>query len=152
MLTWWRVIGRSSLSVNAAASASEERICIYADASTEEKTVIPVVELGVGAGGRGAIARRIAEACEQVSFLAITGHGVPDAVLRASRLAMADYFALPLETKLRDAISGPDSPYDYSPLEGESLAATRARQGATRDYKESFSIGPTDRACLAANR
>jgi isopenicillin N synthase-like dioxygenase len=65
---------------------------------------------------------------------------------------MADYFALPLETKMRDAISGPDSPYGYSPLEGESLAATRARQGATRDYKESFSIGPTDRACLAANR
>jgi isopenicillin N synthase-like dioxygenase len=118
----------------------------------QDGRVIPVVDLRDSAGGRGAVARRIAKACEHIGFFAITEHGIPDAVLRESRLAMADYFALPLETKMRDAISGPDSPYGYSPLEGESLAATRARQAGARDHKESFSIGPTDRAGLAANR
>jgi isopenicillin N synthase-like dioxygenase len=49
---------------------------------------------------RAAVAVRIRDACEQVGFLYVTGHGVPQPLLDESFAAAREFFALPEQEKL----------------------------------------------------
>jgi isopenicillin N synthase-like dioxygenase len=86
-------------------------------------------------------ARQVGDACERVGFLTVVGHGVDAAVLDAAWDTASSFFDLPLEDRMRVAMPRPGYPYGYSPIAGESLAASLGARSHP-DLKESFAIGP----------
>jgi isopenicillin N synthase-like dioxygenase len=74
-------------------------------------------------------------------FVAVTGHGVPDATIEAAWTAAASFFALPAERKARARAPYPGYPYGYLAPETESLARSHGIE-APPDRKESFNGGP----------
>ena len=108
---------------------------------------VPVIDLAAARrGGRAdrlKTARLIDEACREIGFFTVTGHGVPEGIVADLRAAAHAFFALPLEKKLeaRHAVTGTNR--GYHPVEGETLSASRD-QAAPPDLKEFFHIGPVD--------
>ncbi len=90
------------------------------------------------ARARRALAARIAEACHDIGFLSITGHGVPEALIAEMSAISRRFFDLPLEEKLRAPINRFGS--GYVPIKAEALAASLG-QKTPGDLKESFNAG-----------
>lgn len=86
----------------------------------------------------------VAEACERVGFLAVVGHGIAPQVIDDAWSAATRFFDLRLDQRMSVAMPEPGYPYGYSPIAGETLAASLGAQ-ALPDLKESFAIGPVDR-------
>ena len=79
--------------------------------------------------------------CRRSGFLSIRGHGFPPELLEEIWKVTQQFFALPLEEKMKVAMPYAGYPYGYAPYEGEALA--RSLGTATPpDLKETFSIGP----------
>jgi isopenicillin N synthase-like dioxygenase len=97
---------------------------------------VPIVDLSAPDA-----ADAVGAACERVGFLTVVGHGVDAAVLDATWDTAMSFFDLPLEEKLRVAMPRPGYPYGYSPVAGETLAASLGNRSHP-DLKESFAIGP----------
>lgn len=109
-------------------------------------SLVPVIDLAPGAAGeagRRQVADTVAEACERVGFLVVTGHGVPAAVIDRAWAAAHAFFDLPEAAKRTVVMPRPGYPYGYSPVAGESLARSLGDRRPP-DLKESFSIGPAD--------
>jgi isopenicillin N synthase-like dioxygenase len=108
---------------------------------------VPVIDLGAArAGGlaeRRRAARRIDDACCQIGFFAIAGHGVSPAVVSALRAAAHEFFALPLEEKLRACHPVKGTPRGYHAQGGEALAYAND-DVAPPDLKEFYHIGAVD--------
>ena len=108
---------------------------------------VPVIDIApYRAGDRvGArrVAQRVGEACRDIGFLVIAGHGMdPALVARVDATARA-FFDLPLAEKMRVARPAPDVTRGYIPLEGEAVAASRGEL-TPGDLNESMMIGPVD--------
>jgi len=99
---------------------------------------VPVVDLA----GSDAV-EAVADACRRVGFLTVVGHGVPQAVVDDAWRTATEFFDLPLDQKQRVAMPRPGYPYGWSPLAGETLAASLGTQSHP-DLKQSFAIGPVD--------
>lgn len=97
---------------------------------------IPVIDLT-----RSDAAASIAQACADIGFFCVIGHGVDGTVLSSSWRAAREFFDLPLEARMRVAMPYPGYPYGYSPLSGETLARSLG-DTAPPDRKQSFAIGP----------
>ena len=106
---------------------------------------VPLVDL-TGAFEPGprqdAVIDAIRRACEDVGFLVITGHGVPDSVLSAIDDASRDFFSLPHEEKMRCA-AGPGVFRGYRPPGGAALARSRGIE-TPPDLTEAFSVNRFD--------
>jgi isopenicillin N synthase-like dioxygenase len=107
---------------------------------------VPVIDLAPARRGDPAERRRVAglidEACREIGFFAIAGHGVPDAVVEDLRSRAHAFFALPLGEKL-GARHPSGMNRGYHPVGGEALA-TANDGSAPPDLKEFFHIGPVD--------
>lgn len=79
--------------------------------------------------------------CRATGFLAVSGHGVPEATIRDAWTKAEAFFAQPLERKLRARAPYPGYPYGYLAPETESLGRSRGVD-APPDQKESFNGGP----------
>lgn len=110
-------------------------------------TSVPVIDLTPARQGdledRRRVARQIDEACCDIGFFTIAGHGVPDAIVRNLREAAHEFFALPLVEKLRASHPVEGTPRGYHALAGESLAHAMDEQ-APPDLKEFYHVGPVD--------
>ncbi len=108
---------------------------------------IPVIDLSVFRDGdafdRKRVAAAIADACETIGFLVVSGHGVPEADGTALHRAALDFFDLPLEEKLTVRRPRNDQNRGYIPYGEETLAKMHG-QVTPADYKEVFAIGPDD--------
>ncbi|KAL4070392.1 hypothetical protein J3A83DRAFT_4372573 [Scleroderma citrinum] len=64
---------------------------------------IPVIDIGNASTPeqRVALAREISNACMNVGFFYVTGHGIPQETIDNLFSVMQDYFSLPLETKMK---------------------------------------------------
>jgi isopenicillin N synthase-like dioxygenase len=108
---------------------------------------VPIIDLTPARAGdraaRARVAAAIDEACREIGFFAIGGHGVPDALVEALRRDAHAFFALPAPEKLavRHPVAGTNR--GYHPVGGESLAKANAATGAP-DLKEFFHVGPVD--------
>ncbi len=87
----------------------------------------------------------VADACRRVGFLTVVGHGVDLDVLDGAWNTAQQFFDLPMEAKMAVAMPRPGYPYGYSPLAGETLAASLGNRSHP-DLKQSFAIGPVDAA------
>jgi len=89
---------------------------------------------------RTAVVREIDEACRNVGFFTIVGHGVSEAELQRMWSVTQAYFDRPTSEKDQITMTK-DYPYGYSGFGGESLAKGYGEAGRP-DPKESFCIGP----------
>lgn len=93
--------------------------------------------------GKAAVARAVAEACESVGFLVISGHGLPSETLqRAIELGMA-FFDLPQDDKDRFHPTGVARQRGYHRVATRNLASTLGAK-TPPDLRESIFLGPVD--------
>jgi isopenicillin N synthase-like dioxygenase len=108
-------------------------------------TAFPVFDLAryesASAAQKPVLAAEVDAICRRTGFLAISGHGVPQAVIDAAWTKARAFFDLSPEQKQRAAAPYPGYPYGYLGPEKESLARSR-EVDAPPDLKESFNGGP----------
>ncbi len=109
---------------------------------------VPIIDIAPfrtgDAEARAAVARAVDQACRDIGFLVITGHGV-DPALRARVDAVSRaFFDLPLAEKRRVQRPAPDVARGYIGLDEESLARSRDPEAYGSDLNESLMIGPVD--------
>ena len=108
---------------------------------------VPVIDIsGFRSGGpaaKHAVVRQVGQACRDIGFLIISGHGVPDALIEETYRTSKDFFALPPDQKAAVDRPAPDQVRGYSAVGGEGLSYSLDKP-APPDLKESLSIGPID--------
>jgi isopenicillin N synthase-like dioxygenase len=97
----------------------------------------------VSAAARFEIARQVASACEEIGFFAVTGHGVPGAVIADLVAQSYAFFDLPLAEKLAVRRPRPEQNRGYIAPGEERLARLRGDE-TPPDLKELYTIGPFD--------
>jgi isopenicillin N synthase-like dioxygenase len=106
---------------------------------------IPVIDLTAARTGnlaaRQATAREIDQACREIGFFTIAGHGVPPAVMDTLREKAHTFFALPLEEKRKSIPPGAGNPRGYRAMGLEALAKGNDNAAAPPDLKEFYHIG-----------
>jgi isopenicillin N synthase-like dioxygenase len=97
----------------------------------------PVIDIAavrqpqVSAAARFEIARQVASACEEIGFFAVTGHGVPGAVIADLVAHSYAFFDLPLAEKLAVRRPRPEQkPRLYRAGRGTSGSTARRRNTA----------------------
>jgi isopenicillin N synthase-like dioxygenase len=108
---------------------------------------VPVIDiapfLSGDPAGKSEVAAKVGQACRDIGFLVISGHGIDKALIdRVDRLSR-QFFDLPIEEKMRMVRPAKDITRGYIPLEGEAVAASRGEK-TEGDLNESFMIGPVD--------
>lgn len=66
--------------------------------------------------GKRQVAEQIGRACEDIGFLTIVGHGIPQELLKATYCVSKEFFDLPLAEKMKVARPAPDQVRGYSPI------------------------------------
>jgi isopenicillin N synthase-like dioxygenase len=119
---------------------------------------IPVVDLEPfrhgSAADRRRVAREVDDACREVGFLTIVGHGVDDGLMADSWARAQEFFDLPVEARLTVQEPYPGYPYGYRPFQAETLYRSVGAESAGRDddsdngvppdLKETYNLGPVD--------
>ena len=108
---------------------------------------VPVIDLGSLRGNDRAAKQRtaaaIGRACEDVGFIYIANHGVPDALVAHAFAEAKRFFALPLAEKMKIPLKASANYRGYFPLKEEKTDVT-----AMGDLKEGFDLmrelGPDD--------
>ena len=110
---------------------------------------IPVIDVGPFLAGdeeaKPALARAVDEACREIGFLTIVGHGVPDELIGAARAAAQAFFDLSLEEKQRTPRPSHESGRGYTVFGDQALAYSLGVE-TPPDLQESFGVGPLDEA------
>ncbi len=102
--------------------------------------LIDIAPFAADAAGKAAVARAVADACERVGFLAITGHGVDQALLDRAFAVSRAFFDLPVEEKLLYRPLGEVAPRGYAAMESKGLAGTLGAV-TPKDLREQFMLG-----------
>jgi isopenicillin N synthase-like dioxygenase len=104
---------------------------------------IPVIDFAPFLKGaheeRRAIARKIGEACRNIGFFYLTGHGIPPSATEKVFAEAKRFFDLPLEKKKEIAIEKSPCHRGYFSLGGENLDPKQ--QLKSGDFKEGVKIG-----------
>ena len=104
--------------------------------------IVPLRSFEAASGAtRQAIATEVDAICRSSGFLAITDHGVPQAVIDDAWTAAQAFFDQPAEIKQQARAPYPGYPYGYLGPRSEALAASRGMK-TPPDLKESFNGGP----------
>lgn len=108
---------------------------------------IPVIDIGPFLSGDPAGARTVAEAvrqaCEGIGFFTIVGHRVPESLVNRLYANARDFFALPLEEKLRVRKPEGTNPKGYAPMGIKTVGKDR-NPNLQPSLHESFAIGQID--------
>ena len=109
--------------------------------------LVPLIDIAPMLKGDAADKRRVAaeidQALETIGFFTIVGHGVPDALIRDTRDLAYEFFALPLEEKMRIPRPNPIATRGYDPPANQALGPTHG--GASPpDLQEIFGMGDFD--------
>lgn len=108
---------------------------------------VPIIDIAPFYNGtraeRAALARKVDQACRDIGFLVITGHGIdPELVARIDRTSYA-FFAQPEAEKVKLNRPKDDQVRGYSAIGNEGLSYSLGKK-TPGDLKESFTIGPID--------
>jgi isopenicillin N synthase-like dioxygenase len=108
---------------------------------------VPVIDLSPfrsdDPAQRNAVAAQVGQACRDIGFLIISGHGVPDTLIQDTYRTAKEFFALSTAEKVAVDRPAPDVVRGYSAVGGEGLSYS-LDEPTPPDLKESFTIGPTD--------
>src|SRR6185312_12275596 len=68
-------------------------------------TALPTIDLTPlregSAADKRAVARAVDDACTEIGFFLVAGHGVPQRLITETRQAAIDFFALPQDEKMK---------------------------------------------------
>src|SRR5215217_5727426 len=105
---------------------------------------IPVVDLSDFLSGdpslKSAFVEKLGKAYEEVGFVAVKNHGVPDELIAHIYEYVQQFFALPLEKKLKYEIPGLAGQRGYT-----SFGREHAKGSEAPDLKEFFQYGQVSR-------
>lgn len=90
---------------------------------------------------RAAIADSVDEACREIGFFSVVGHGVADPIVERAHRAAWDFFGRPLADRMTAVSPEPNGPYGYSPFSAEALSRSLGGAAAP-DLKETYNVGP----------
>ncbi|MBL7760102.1 MAG: isopenicillin N synthase family oxygenase [Sediminibacterium sp.] len=103
---------------------------------------IPVVDLAAFISGspaqKAAFVQELGKAYEEVGFVAVKNHGIPDQLIADQYAYVQQFFALPLEKKLKYEIPGLAGQRGYT-----SFGREHAKGSEAPDLKEFFQYGQT---------
>lgn len=103
---------------------------------------IPVVDLSLFTNGteaeKEAFVQQLGKAYEEVGFVAVKNHGIPDELIAALYEYVQQFFSLPLEKKLHYEIPGLAGQRGYT-----SFGREHAKGSDAPDLKEFFQYGQT---------
>ncbi len=109
---------------------------------------VPIIDIAPSREGstqdKADVARQVDQACRDIGFLVIRGHGVDPALIAATQQVSRQFFDLPLAEKETVARPSIDSTRGYTAIHEESLARSRDADATGSDLNESFMIGPVD--------
>ncbi len=90
---------------------------------------------------RAAVAAAVDQACVDVGFMQILGHGIAPEVQAGLASALDDFFGLPFDQKKHYRVHGANR--GYSPPKSESLSLSLGVESANRmnDFFEAFNVG-----------
>jgi isopenicillin N synthase-like dioxygenase len=110
-------------------------------------TQVPIVDiapfLAGGEAGKRAVAQQIAQACTDIGFFTIVGHGVSRALVSDMVAVTKAFFDLPVDDKQRVRQPNPSESRGYLGMGDENLSYSRG-DNSTADLKEVFAIGRVD--------
>ena len=115
---------------------------------------VPVIDIGPylagDPAGRREVAHAVDDACCDIGFLVITGHGVPQAAIDAVYGTTAAFFALPLEEKMAVASPHGDPFHGFAPA---SLPTPAYGDGErVPDLREMYHVNRYDTPAEAVER
>ncbi len=114
--------------------------------AAQYQSSIPLIDIAPFIEGDRADQQRVAkavdQACRDLGFLIITGHGVRRETLSGVQGAFRGFFALPERDKAKYAVT-PDRYRGYVPCAAETFAHTLGQQ-TPPDLRESYVLGPVD--------
>ena len=93
--------------------------------------------------GKAAVAEQIGQACRDIGFLVVSGHGIPEDLIGKTYDVSKEFFELPHSEKMKADRPAPDQVRGYSAVGGEGLSYS-LDEPTPPDIKESLSIGPVD--------
>ena len=111
----------------------------------ERTSLIPLVDLtGAFEPGprREEVVDAVRQACQDIGFLVVTGHGVPDEAIRGIEAVSREFYSLRHEEKML-CVGGPGVFRGYTPAETTALALSRDAV-TPPDLCEAFSINRFD--------
>ena len=89
---------------------------------------------------RAKVAETVGQACKEIGFLIIEGHGICSSLVGDMHRVSHDYFSLPYWEKISQKMP-PDRYRGYTALKSETLSLS-LDENSPPDLKESFSCGP----------
>ena len=95
------------------------------------------------ADGKDKVARQVADACETIGFLVITGHGVPQDLIDDAFATVGAFYNLTQAEKDRWRPADSASPRGYHAIETKNLAKTLGYDNPP-DLREQFYLGPME--------
>ena len=93
--------------------------------------------------GKAEVAEQIGQACRDIGFLVVSGHGIPEDLISKTYDVSKEFFELPHSEKIKADRPAPDQVRGYSAVGGEGLSYS-LDEPTPPDIKESLSIGPVD--------
>ncbi len=105
---------------------------------------IPLIDISSAASP----VRDIENACHNIGFMYVAGHGISTTIFEQARKSVIDYFALPVEVKMADRIS-PDNYRGYIPPGFFSANSGAAIADNYEGYKLHFEVAADDPICVA---
>lgn len=93
--------------------------------------------------GKAKVAAEVGQACRDIGFLVVSGHGISEDLVRTTYDTAKAFFELPLAEKAKSDRPAVDQVRGYSAVGGEGLSYS-LDEPAPPDLKESLSIGPTN--------
>ena len=108
---------------------------------------IPVIDISPFKSGdatsRKCVVEKVAQACIEIGFLIISGHGIPSSTIQNVVTASKTFFGLHPKEKSKVVRPRPEIIRGYGGLESERLAYTQDEE-TPPDLKEVFDVGPMD--------
>ena len=108
---------------------------------------IPVIDLAPFLAGdpadKQAVARAVARVCEEIGFLVVSGHGIPEPVIKTAFSASRDFFDQDQREKDHWHPVGPARQRGYHALATRGLANTLDKS-VPPDLRETVFLGPID--------
>src|SRR5580698_9020374 len=93
------------------------------------------------AAARRDVARQIDTACTDIGFFLVAGHGIPQGLIEPTRQRAIDFFALPVDEKMKVQRPPAKISRGYNWLGDRSVAYSMG-QLAPPDIQEAFAFGP----------
>jgi isopenicillin N synthase-like dioxygenase len=113
---------------------------------------IPIIDISgvTRRGGQHSIVREVEDACHEIGFMYVRGHGIAAELISRMRQAVIRYFERPLDEKLRDCIT-PDNYRGYIPTGFFSPNSGGGQTDNYEGYKLHFEVQAANDICRACD-